>query len=265
MVQQGHSSAGWPGDAGCRRVGCLVNIGNHHNQQTGRSHSTGCRSGPWGSLCLTSLLRGMRRESTAWTTSQVRQHHRAHVLCFAAGQHGQHVGREQGCLLLCRRCGDTDMNLCCVLPAGGDRPYLISGADDKLVRPRCHTSQRQQICRPPQSGNLSAAMLTHTCLQQQRLTRVFRLVSLVNLSCAPQVKIWDYQTKACVQTLEGHTHNVACVCFHPELPLIVTGRWASRPCPEVQQVMVTPACSGQAGSCNSWTEQKQGQQHRNGK
>mmetsp|Transcript_1936 Transcript_1936/g.2994 ORF Transcript_1936/g.2994 Transcript_1936/m.2994 type:complete len:1036 (+) Transcript_1936:110-3217(+) len=52
---------------------------------------------------------------------------------------------------------------------GGDRPYLISGADDKLV------------------------------------------------------KIWDYQTKACVQTLDGHTHNIAAVCFHPELPIIVTG------------------------------------------
>mmetsp|Transcript_31249 Transcript_31249/g.69528 ORF Transcript_31249/g.69528 Transcript_31249/m.69528 type:complete len:1001 (-) Transcript_31249:4758-7760(-) len=52
---------------------------------------------------------------------------------------------------------------------GGDRPYLISGADDKLV------------------------------------------------------KIWDYQTKACVQTLDGHAHNIAAVCFHPELPLIVTG------------------------------------------
>lgn len=52
---------------------------------------------------------------------------------------------------------------------GGDRPYLISGADDK------------------------------TC------------------------KIWDYQTKACVQTLEGHTHNVSCVGFSPNLPLIITG------------------------------------------
>ncbi|MEW5305809.1 MAG: hypothetical protein WDW36_008326 [Sanguina aurantia] len=52
---------------------------------------------------------------------------------------------------------------------GGDRPYLISGADDKLV------------------------------------------------------KVWDYQTKACVQTLEGHSHNIAAVCFHPELPIIVSG------------------------------------------
>jgi coatomer subunit beta' len=51
---------------------------------------------------------------------------------------------------------------------GGDKPYLLSGADDRTV------------------------------------------------------KIWDYQTKACLQTLEGHSHNVASVCFHPRLPLIVS-------------------------------------------
>jgi WD40 repeat protein len=37
------------------------------------------------------------------------------------------------------------------------------------------------------------------------------------------VKVWDYQNKACVQTLEGHTNNVTVVCFHPELPIIVSG------------------------------------------
>ena len=26
-----------------------------------------------------------------------------------------------------------------------------------------------------------------------------------------------------MQTLEGHTHNVSAVCFHPELPIIITG------------------------------------------
>jgi len=36
-------------------------------------------------------------------------------------------------------------------------------------------------------------------------------------------QVWDYQTKSCVQTLEGHTHNVSAVCFHPELPIIITG------------------------------------------
>jgi len=53
--------------------------------------------------------------------------------------------------------------------AGGDKPYLISGADDFLV------------------------------------------------------KIWDYQTKACVQTLDGHTNHVTAVCFHPKLPVLLTG------------------------------------------
>ena len=55
----------------------------------------------------------------------------------------------------------------------GDRPYLVSGADDKMA------------------------------------------------------KVWDYQTKACVQTLEGHSHNVSAVCFHPELPVILTGTTSS--------------------------------------
>ena len=35
--------------------------------------------------------------------------------------------------------------------------------------------------------------------------------------------MWDYQTKACVQTLDGHGHNISAVAFHPELPLILTG------------------------------------------
>jgi coatomer subunit beta' len=55
------------------------------------------------------------------------------------------------------------------LRSGGDRPFLVSGADDKLI------------------------------------------------------KVWDYQTKTCVQTLEGHAHNISCVAFHPELPIILSG------------------------------------------
>eukprot|EP00172_Hildenbrandia_rubra_P000517 Plantae.Rhodophyta-Hildenbrandia_rubra.ctg12622.p1 GENE.Plantae.Rhodophyta-Hildenbrandia_rubra.ctg12622~~Plantae.Rhodophyta-Hildenbrandia_rubra.ctg12622.p1 ORF type:complete len:944 (-),score=142.09 Plantae.Rhodophyta-Hildenbrandia_rubra.ctg12622:380-3211(-) len=52
---------------------------------------------------------------------------------------------------------------------GGDKPYLVTGGDDKLVR------------------------------------------------------IWDYQTKTCLQALEGHTHNVSSVMFLPDRPLIVSG------------------------------------------
>ena len=36
------------------------------------------------------------------------------------------------------------------------------------------------------------------------------------------VKLWDYQTKQCVHTLEGHHHNISSVSFHPDLPLIVS-------------------------------------------
>ncbi|KAJ7951806.1 Coatomer, beta' subunit [Quillaja saponaria] len=36
-------------------------------------------------------------------------------------------------------------------------------------------------------------------------------------------KVWDYQTKSCVQTLEGHRQNVSAVCCLPEFPIIITG------------------------------------------
>eukprot|EP00981_Chlorochromonas_danica_P007699 scaffold1869_cov163-Ochromonas_danica.AAC.11 len=36
------------------------------------------------------------------------------------------------------------------------------------------------------------------------------------------IKIWDYQTKACLQTFEGHTHNISSVCFHPRIPIILS-------------------------------------------
>ena len=39
----------------------------------------------------------------------------------------------------------------------------------------------------------------------------------------PSPQVWDYQTKACIQTLDGHSHNVSACAFHPELPLILTG------------------------------------------
>lgn len=58
--------------------------------------------------------------------------------------------------------------LICARGLTGDKPYLLSGADDKSI------------------------------------------------------KIWDYQTKACIQTLEGHSNNVCSVLFHPRLPVLVS-------------------------------------------
>ncbi|XP_006662821.1 receptor like protein kinase S.2-like [Oryza brachyantha] len=36
-------------------------------------------------------------------------------------------------------------------------------------------------------------------------------------------KIWDCQRRTCVQTLAGHTDCITCVCFHPDLPILLTG------------------------------------------
>jgi WD40 repeat protein len=37
------------------------------------------------------------------------------------------------------------------------------------------------------------------------------------------IKIWDYLSKSCIQTLEGHTSNVSFAIFHPSLPILVSG------------------------------------------
>ncbi|EEB08898.1 coatomer beta' subunit [Schizosaccharomyces japonicus yFS275] len=37
------------------------------------------------------------------------------------------------------------------------------------------------------------------------------------------IKIWDYQTKACVRVLEGHTNNVSFALFHNKFPLAISG------------------------------------------
>lgn len=34
--------------------------------------------------------------------------------------------------------------------------------------------------------------------------------------------MWDYQTKACVQTLHGHLQYVSAVAYHPELPVLMS-------------------------------------------
>lgn len=46
---------------------------------------------------------------------------------------------------------------------------------------------------------------------------------LISGSDDKSVRIWDYQTKQCIQTLTGHTNNVSAALFHPTLPIILTG------------------------------------------
>jgi coatomer subunit beta' len=35
--------------------------------------------------------------------------------------------------------------------------------------------------------------------------------------------VWDYSSKNCIQTLEGHSDNVTICAFHPKIPVIITG------------------------------------------
>ncbi|KAG2741564.1 hypothetical protein P692DRAFT_20822239 [Suillus brevipes Sb2] len=37
------------------------------------------------------------------------------------------------------------------------------------------------------------------------------------------IKIWDYLSKSCVQTMAGHTNNPSLAVFHPNLPIIISG------------------------------------------
>lgn len=36
------------------------------------------------------------------------------------------------------------------------------------------------------------------------------------------VKLWDYQTKQCLFTFDGHEENISAVAFHPELPILIS-------------------------------------------
>ena len=46
---------------------------------------------------------------------------------------------------------------------------------------------------------------------------------LVSGTAGGVAKVWDYQSVACVASLEAHGSPLAAVKFHPELPIILTG------------------------------------------
>ena len=37
------------------------------------------------------------------------------------------------------------------------------------------------------------------------------------------IRIWDYTNKHCIFQLEGHEENISTICFHPELPIVISG------------------------------------------
>lgn len=81
---------------------------------------------------------------------------------------------------------------CVAYYPGGDKPYLISGGDDFLVKVR------------------------RACFGFILFFNPFFFFFFL-------FKVWDYQNKKCIQTMEGHTNNVTVVGFHPTLPVILSG------------------------------------------
>lgn len=37
------------------------------------------------------------------------------------------------------------------------------------------------------------------------------------------IKVWDYQSRTCVQTIESMAANISFAVFHPSMPLIIAG------------------------------------------
>ena len=137
------------------------------------------------------------------------------------------------------------------------QPFLLTSSDDMLIKLwdwdqgwMCtqvfegHTHYVMQVVFNPKDANtFASASLDHTVKVWSTGQQVpnFTLEGhdkgincleyftggdkphLITGGDDKRVKIWDYQTKSCVNTLEGHTHNISAVCFHPELPLIATG------------------------------------------
>lgn len=137
------------------------------------------------------------------------------------------------------------------------QPYILTGSDDMLIKLwnwekqwACqqvfegHTHYVMQIVFNPKDNN------TFASASLDRTVKVWQLGSSTpnftleghekGVNCVDYyyggdkpylisgaddrlVKIWDYQNKTCVQTLEGHAQNISSVCFHPALPILLTG------------------------------------------
>lgn len=138
------------------------------------------------------------------------------------------------------------------------RPYVLSGSDDlniKLWNWEKNWTLEQTfeghehfvMCvafNPKDPSTFASACLDHTVkiwslgqptanfTMNAHETRGVNFVDYYPLQDKPYlitssddrtVKIWDYQTKSCVATLEGHMANVSYAVFHPTLPIIISG------------------------------------------
>lgn len=135
-------------------------------------------------------------------------------------------------------------------------PYVLSCSDDHTIKlwnwdknwestkMEGHTHFVMQLCiNPKDSNSFASASLDATIKIWNVSTPGKALYSLVGHEfgvntvsyCATgdkpylasgsddyTVKVWDYQTKNCLATLEGHQDNVSSVLFHPDLPIIIS-------------------------------------------
>ncbi|CAH8358262.1 unnamed protein product [Eruca vesicaria subsp. sativa] len=120
-------------------------------------------------------------------------------------------------------------------------PYVLSSSDDMLIKLwdwengwACtqifegHSHYVMQVVFNPKDTNTFASASLDRSIKIWNLGSPDPNFTLdahqKGVNCVDYFTgVWDYQTKSCVQTLEGHTHNVSAVCFHPELPIILTG------------------------------------------
>jgi coatomer subunit beta' len=60
-------------------------------------------------------------------------------------------------------------------------------------------------------------------LRRKSATNAVDLVLIGSKLLNRTIKIWDYQNKSCVQTIDSPAANISFAVFHPSLPLIISG------------------------------------------
>ncbi|KAI6672086.1 hypothetical protein NL676_006971 [Syzygium grande] len=112
-------------------------------------------------------------------------------------------------------------------------PYVLSASDDAVIKLwdwekdwmrtqtfEGHSHYVMRVAFDPQDPNAFASASLDGTIKALILDDMLYILSGSDDYTA---KVWDDEGRSCVQTLEGHEHNVTTVCAHPELPIVITG------------------------------------------
>ena len=136
-------------------------------------------------------------------------------------------------------------------------PYVLTGSDDMTIKLwdwernwrlvqtfEGHTHFVMSLCFNPKDSNsfasasldrtvkvwtLGSPMANFTLMAHEKGVNSVDYYHggdkpyIVTTSDDKTVRIWDYLSKSCVQTLTGHMSNVSFAVFHSSLPLIISG------------------------------------------